>query len=117
MSVNQSRTNSTLCSSTCASTSAAPVELSSITAMRSFPGNPAGALRPGRDLLCLVGLEDLLALLAGPEADGLPHRGGGDLPPPPRGGARVPEGRLLYEAHVLVLDHALQLQLGPQVDG
>src|SRR4051794_24740590 len=109
MSVNQSRTNSTLCSSTWASTSPAPVVLSSTVAISESPlrGGPAGASCPGGDLLRFVGLEHGLAFLA--RAD--PHRvldgKHEELPVADRAGACVPEDRLLDHAQVLLFGHDL----------
>src|SRR5687768_9454360 len=104
MSVNQSRMNSTLCSSTCASTSPAPVVFS-------------GAIAIERDLLAFVGLQHFLALLAGADANRLLDRQDEQLPVADRAGPGVAQDHLLDQLDVLRLDDALELQLRPQVHG
>src|SRR4051794_17661445 len=64
----------------------------------------------------LVRLEHLLARLAGPDADRILDREDEDLPVPDRARAGVLQDRLGDHRRVHVLDHALQLQLRPEVD-
>src|SRR5262245_36283098 len=103
MSVNQSRMNSTFSSSTRASTSAARVPVTS------------GAIAIGGHLLVIVGLEHGLALLAGADAHGILDRQDEELAVADVAGAGVLQDRVLDDPHVLRLDHALDLQLRPQV--
>src|SRR2546423_15276438 len=67
-------------------------------------------------LLGPVGLEDLLALLPRPDADGVLDREQEDLPVPDRTAAGVAQDRLLDDPDVPVLHDHLELQLRPQVD-
>src|SRR3954452_19805942 len=64
----------------------------------------------------LVRLEHLLAGLAGPDADRILDREDEDLPVPDRARAGVLEDHLVNHRRVHVLDHALQLELRPEVD-
>ncbi len=70
-----------------------------------------------RDLPRLVGLKDLLALLAGANADGFLDWDDEDLPvaDPTRAGVR--EDHLFHDLEVVGLHDDLHLELGPQVDG
>src|SRR5918999_1241312 len=103
MSVNQNRMNSTLCSSTWASTSLAPVVLSGAIAIEH--------------LLCFVCLKDGLALFAGADPHRVLHGEHEELAVPHRARAGVAQDHVLDQVHVLRLDHALELELGPQVHG
>src|SRR5918992_4228830 len=104
MSVNQKRMNSTFSSSTRASTSAARVPTSS------------GAIAIDRHLLW-VGLQHVLALLAGADADRVLDREHEQLAVADGARAGVPQDRLLDDPDVLRLHDALELELRPQVDG
>src|SRR4051794_3813456 len=134
MSVNQRRTNSTFCSSTCASTASAPAPvLSSIAAISAVPfrklcrwpggrgaprvrAPPHCQSRPRWDLLGLVGLEDRFALLSGADAYGILDRQDEDLSVADRTAAGVAEDRLPDHPHVLSFHDDLELELRPQVD-
>src|SRR5918997_5126701 len=74
-------------------------------------------LRPRRDLLRLVGLQDLLPVLSGADADRLLDRDDEDLAVAHVSGPRVSEDRLDDRGQVPVVDHDLELELRPQVDG
>ena len=105
MSVNQNRMNSTLCSSTRASTSLAPVRPSQVRSPLTLTSSPSWACSTG------------LALLAGADAHRVLDRQDEQLPVADRAGAGVPQDHLLDQADVLRLDDALELELRPQVDG
>src|SRR3954452_5447787 len=64
----------------------------------------------------LVRLQHFLARLAGADADRVLDREDEDLPVPDRARASVLQDRLRDHGHVHVVDHALQLQLRPEVD-
>src|SRR4051794_4232335 len=108
MSVNQNRMNSTLCSSTCASTSPAPALLSSTVAtfapLKIGGGKPRKRLGACGNLLGLMGLEDFLALLARTDPDRVLDGEREQLPVADRAGPGVTEDRLLDHAQVLLLD-------------
>src|SRR5205085_10492993 len=74
-------------------------------------------LPSGGDLLVLVGLQDLLARLGRADPDGVLHGQQEDLPVAhgPRPG--VSQDRVSHEGHVRLLHHALDLELGAEVDG
>jgi hypothetical protein len=74
-------------------------------------------IRLPADLLRLVRLKDLLALLAGANADGFLDCEDEDLPVPDRARAGVLEDHLLHDLEVVGLHDDLHLELGPQVDG
>src|SRR5687767_10525677 len=105
MSVNQNRMNSTFSSSTRASTSAGRVPTSS------------GAIAIDAHLLVVVGLQHGLALLAGADANRVLDGKHEQLPVPDRAGPRVAQDHLLDGSDVPALHHALELELGAQVDG
>src|SRR3954463_12569769 len=65
---------------------------------------------------CLVRLQHFLARLAGADADRILDREDEDLPVPDRARAGVLQDRLRDHRHVHIVDHALQLQLRPEVD-
>src|SRR3954463_13273971 len=65
---------------------------------------------------CLVRLQHFLARLAGADANRVLDREDEDLPVPDRARAGVLQDRLRDHGHVHVVDHALQLQLRPEVD-
>ena len=64
-----------------------------------------------------MGLEDRLALLTGADAHGILDGQDEQLAVADRARAGVPQDHLLDHAHVLGLDHALELELRPQVHG
>jgi hypothetical protein len=72
-------------------------------------------IRLPADRLRLVRLKDLLALLAGANADGFLDCEDEDLPVADPARAGVLEDHLLHDLEVVGDD--LHLQLGPQVDG
>src|SRR5215211_209610 len=146
MSVNQKRMNSTPSSSTRASTSFALVLGSVAVAIcllllcglclrrlrerrwesawssdrrsgRALGPAARTAVVSGRDLLLRVGLEDFLALLARADSDRLIDGDHEDLAVTDIACACVLEDGLDHHGLVLVLDHALQLQLGAHVHG
>src|SRR5690242_19709365 len=69
------------------------------------------------DLRLLVQLEHGLAVLPGADANRLLHRQHEDLAVADLARAGVPQDRLDDEVFVFVLDHDLQLDLRPDVDG
>src|SRR6187551_2190029 len=72
--------------------------------------------RSGGDLRLLVQLQDGLPVLAGADANRLLHRQHEDLAVADLARAGVPEDRLDDHVLVFVLDHHLELDLGPDVD-
>src|SRR3954453_8277761 len=73
-------------------------------------------LLAGGDLRRLVGLQHLLAGLAGADANFVLDRQQEDLPVADRAGPRVPQYRVRDDVDRVVVDHALQPELRPQVD-
>src|SRR5690348_16845362 len=70
----------------------------------------------GGNLRRLVGLQHLLAGLAGADADGVLDRQQEDLPVADRAGPRVPQDRFGDHVDRVVVDDALDPELRPQVD-
>src|SRR5690349_24790915 len=120
MSVNQSRMNWTSCSRTSASTSSFDVlapEIVSVAATYLAPSidlavaetrrraRPPAVLfsNSGRNLVRLMGLQDLLAGLAGADADRILDREHEDLPVADRARSRVRQNRLCDDADVFVV--------------
>ena len=116
MSVNQNRTNSTFSLLDLGEHLARAGRLLQCCHLFLSCREAPAELCPRRDLLRLVRLEDLLALLAGADPDGLLDRQDEQLPVADRARSGRAQDRLLDQADVLVLDHALELQLRPQVD-
>src|SRR5215218_8422463 len=74
-------------------------------------------LGPRRDLLRAMDLQHRIPVLAGADAYRLLHRDHEDLAVAERTRAGVLQDHLRDHAHVLGLDHDLELELRPQVDG